>query len=259
MPEPDPRDRALQNIQDSSRAYGRGRRRGDTANVDPAFAAALEITDPEQRRAALSQYARQRAQGMMPQGGASMQGNPLPSQASVMSQFAGPDRMQAAEDKQMQESGMMADRMRGAGLINPWQNQPMPGAEDSPETHRMLMDSGREMQERQGDDQMFADIKRFAPEQMGRYQNIPMAGVEDSPEQFRARQNMGKQILAPTYGDQIDERNDGLDDERIEGFHDAAAEAAEPPAPHPAPDGIAQIGNAVGNLEQQIMARRRRR
>lgn len=172
-----------------------------------------------------------------------------------MSQFAGPDRMQAAEDKRWQESGMMADRMRGAGLIDPWQNQPMPGAEDSPETHDMLMDSGREMLESQGDDRMFADIQQFAPEQMGRYQNVPMVGVEDSPEQFRARQNMGKQILAPTYGDQVDARNARNDEARIESRN----AGKPPPEEAPAPDGISQIGDAVGNLEQQIMARRRRR
>lgn len=197
-----------------------------------------------------------------------------------MSQFAGPDRMQAAEDKQAQEAATMADRMRGAGLIDPWQNQPMPGAEDSPETHAMLMDSGREMLEQQGDDRMLADIQAFAPEQMARYQNAPMVGAEDSPEQFRARQNLGKQILAPTYGDQLDEANEARDTARIEANADArarsgaavtpfnsgvpmnAAEAAAMQSPRPAPrerDGIAQIGDAARALEERIMARRRRR
>ena len=55
---------ALNNIQASSRAYGRNRRRGLDANEDPAFRAAVEIADPEQRRAALAQYARERANAL---------------------------------------------------------------------------------------------------------------------------------------------------------------------------------------------------
>lgn len=68
MPDPtDPRLAALQNVQDTSRAYGRGRRRREDANVDPVFRAALETSDPEQRRAAMADYARQRAQGLFQQ------------------------------------------------------------------------------------------------------------------------------------------------------------------------------------------------
>jgi hypothetical protein len=69
VPDPtDPRLAALQNVQDTSRAYGRGRRRREPdANVDPVFRAALETSDPEQRRAQMAEYARQRAQALFPQ------------------------------------------------------------------------------------------------------------------------------------------------------------------------------------------------
>jgi hypothetical protein len=158
MPDPmDPRDAALANIQDSSRAFGRGRRRGDTANVDPAFAAALELTDPEQRRAALAQYARQRAQALFPE-----QTAPV-------------------------ESGLMPD--------------------------------------------------------MG---DAPMFSVED------------KLALAPTYGDQVDERNERNDDARIESRNAGKPPPDEYVSEVPA-DGISQIGDAVTALQQRIQATRRRR
>lgn len=235
MPDPtDPRDAALSNIQDTSRAYGRGRRRGSTANVDPAFTAALEITDPEQRRAALAQYARQRAQGVTGSP-APISGNALPSQASVMSQVMPPDRAQMAEDKMRQESAMMADRLGRSGGLSQWQNQPFPGPEDSPETHQFLMQSGNEIAGASEDQRMYDDLLKYGtPDDVQRYQNIPMVGTEDSPEQHNARIVAGKQILA------------------------SRAQPIAQPEPD-ADDGISRMGNAAEALEQQIMARRRRR
>lgn len=68
MPDPnDPRARVLANITQSSRAFGRDRRRGEDASTDPAFQAALTERDPERRRAALSEYARGRARDLFPE------------------------------------------------------------------------------------------------------------------------------------------------------------------------------------------------
>jgi hypothetical protein len=248
MPDPsDPREAALNNIQDSSRAYGRGRRRGDTANVDPAFAAALEITDPEQRRAALAQYARQRAQALFPNEAQA------PAPVAITPRPQDP-RMQAAEDKRGEELDMMAGRLQGRPEMAEWQSAPMPGDEDSPETHSMLMDLGRELAMSGDDRQMAADVGQWAPDRMSEYQNIPMVGAEDSPEQYQARQAAGKRILAPTYNDQVDARNERNDTARIE-----SRNAGKPPPGEPMGDGIDQIQRAVDTLGQQVTARRRRR
>lgn len=186
----------------------------------------------------LAEYARGRASALFP-----------PTAAGA----APPDRMQMAEDKMAQEAGGMANRMRGAGLLQPWQNQPMPGAEDSPETHRMLMGSGREMLEGQGDDRMFTDIQQWAPERVAEYQNVPMVGAEDSPEQFAARQAAGKRILAPTYQDQLDARVMRNDDARVESRDEGKLPPGMPPQ-----DGAQAIQDAALGLERRLTARRRR-
>lgn len=135
MPDPsDPRMAAINNIQASSRAYGRSRRRGLSANEDPAFRAAMEIADPEQRRVALAQYARQRAAALFPEQSAQPTGRdivqqafpsgdafaqvqrrapPMPSQADVMGQMPPMHADAAADSSGMDHADMAAD-MAGA-------------------------------------------------------------------------------------------------------------------------------------------------
>ena len=246
MPEPDPRDRALQNIQDSSRAYGRGRRRGDTANVDPAFAAALEITDPEQRRAALSQYARQRAQSMfepeaspMPNGSALVRqafpnGNafadaqegamPLPSQADVMGQMGVPSKLPGGK--------LMAFKV--PDTLNAPQG-PRQVPIQPPQSNARADEAEAKMAQEAA---MMADRVRAygGPNGMTDYQSGEMPGAEDSPETHQWLMSRGREITAPNQAqvdaDFADEANEARDTQRIEAA-----------APNP----------------EQIMARRRRR
>lgn len=182
MPDPtDPRDAALSNIQDTSRAYGRGRRRGSTANVDPSFTAALELTDPEQRRAALAQYARQRAQGLF-----APPGNDMPQGSDVVQQA-------------FPQGDAFAPVVQGASM--PTQDDVM--SQFGPPPPRGMMAG------------------------MG----AAMAGANDG----------------------IDTMNDMRDEAAIEKRNDTLT--TEPDAD----DGISRMGNAAEALEQQIMARRRRR
>lgn len=263
MAEPDPRLAALQNIQDTSRAYGRSRRRGEPdANVDPAFRAAVEIADPEQRRAALAQYARQRAQGLFPQQGApqgaqpAMQGRdivaaafpegnafagvqrgaaPLPRQADVLAQLA-------ADDGGGADDRMYADLQTygGPGDLEAWQNMPLPAAEDAPESVRARTNFGKallapryaESVDEGVANEMLGPNSLATPGDVRAWQSTRLPGAEDSPEAARARQNSMKTILAPRGSERIDEMNEREDTRRIEG---------------------AQAGNAV----TPIMARRR--
>lgn len=124
MPDPsDPRLAALNNIQTQSRTYGRNRRRGIDANEDPAFRAAIEIADPEQRRAALAQYARQRASGLFPPSGT-------------------PDT-NASDDERMYRDIQIYG---GPGDMQTWQSMPLNGMrEDSPEATRARTNLGKEL------------------------------------------------------------------------------------------------------------------
>lgn len=144
----DPQTAALANIQNAGRTYNRGRRRGAQANMDPAFLAAVETTDPAARREALAAYARSRASALFPGGQeppngrdvvaqAFPQGNafapvergaaPLPSQADVMSQVAPRravpmgQRMDEARAKMAEEAANpMPDEMSpGEGMMEP--------------------------------------------------------------------------------------------------------------------------------------------
>lgn len=59
-----------------------------------------------------------------------------------------PVRAQAAEDKQAQEARAMHERVRRYGgntAERAYQEMPMPGDEDSPETHQALMQRGRDL------------------------------------------------------------------------------------------------------------------
>jgi hypothetical protein len=143
---------ALNNIQDSSRAYGRGRRRGTTANEDPAFRAALEIADPAARREAMAQYARQRAGAMFaPEG--NMAPAPMPTQADVMSQVRGEPAPAAINPNPAgmpdgdEDDRMYADMMKygSPGDVEAWQATPNVGYEDSPESTRARTNAGKQI------------------------------------------------------------------------------------------------------------------
>lgn len=56
-------------------------------------------------------------------------------------------REEEAEEKMRQEAEMMAMRVQGRGpdAMREYQSMPMPGDEDSPETHQALMARGREL------------------------------------------------------------------------------------------------------------------
>lgn len=242
MPDPnDPRARALANITQSSRAFGRDRRRGEDASTDPAFQAALTERDPARRREMLAQYARGRAQDLFP-----------PAPTAIRAPQPVDPRFADSEMKMRLEGNQMADRLRQSGDLAAWQGMPFEGAaEDDGRSHLGRMDAGRELLERRDDANMFADVQRYAPGDVDRYQNTPMVGAEDSPESHRARINAGKGILAGAARDRLDEESEARDTARIEArqFPEDAA---------PTGDGIDQIANAAQDLQRRVTARRRR-
>jgi hypothetical protein len=233
MPDPnDPRRAALQNITQSSRAYGRDRRRGDDASTDPAFRAALEMQDPEARRAALAEYARGRAQGMfaqpqaapMPNGGdvvaqafpddnafADVQRNaaPLPSQADVMGQMGVPSKLPAGKSMAFKVPDAL-----GAGPPTPRQVPIQP-----PQSNARADEAEAKMAQEAA---MMADRVRMygGPNGMSDYQSGEMPGAEDSPETHQWLMNRGRQITAPNQAqvdaDYADEAAEARDTARIE-------------------------------------------
>jgi hypothetical protein len=257
---PDPAEQALENIQTSARGYNRGRRRGDTANVDPEFVAAMEITDPEQRRAALAQYARQRASSMFAPPGTPTGATPMPQGADVVRQaFPEGDAFASVADS--------ASQVRQADVVPPAPPSRADMAEDK-------------MQ--QSDTEMAALLGLYAdPNAMARYQ-APIDDVEDSPRAFQIRQARGRKELAPFQSeidaDMADEAAEARDTARIERRPDEATmqsmdDRMYQDIARDAPDALSQYQNipnigAEDSPEQfnarqvagkGILARRRRR